>query len=229
MQGCDRRESGDRCESKGSRVREGWTMRLLRLALATGLAATGCASDDGPDTSDENVARISGAAIVADAPDWVAHGCRAHWRSSPERAGVVCGVGSAPPGRNPIAARETAVARARSAIARSISVTIENLVRLEDGGAAGDDGELESIIHQLTSASLPACRVESVWRSPTGEVHALVSLRVDRVQDSVRSSRALSPAAREALAQRAADAFAASRASIGADDLEPTTPVPDAE
>ena len=125
---------------------------------------------------------------------------------------MLCGVGSAPSGRNPIAARETAVARARSAIARSVQVTIENLVRLEDGGASGAEGELESIVHQLTSASLPACRVESVWQSPSGEIHALVSLRVDRVQASVRSSRALTPAAREALARRAADAFAASLA-----------------
>lgn len=108
-----------------------------------------------------------------------------------------------------MAARETAIARARAAIARSIEVTIESLVRLEDSGAGNGDGELRTIAHQLSTASLPGSETVAVWRSGTGEVHALVALSVARVQRSVRVARAIPRAARESLARRAADAFAA--------------------
>lgn len=120
----------------------------------------------------------------------------------------MCGVGHAPSNRNRLAARDTAVARARSEIARSVTVTIENLVRLEDGRRGSDDGELRSIVHQLTSASLPGCQIESIWESSTGETHALVSLEVTKVQRSVRRVATLSPSERDDLARRTAEAFA---------------------
>jgi hypothetical protein len=139
----------------------------------------------------------------------VTQGCRAHWTDEEERRNVVCGVGSAPPNRNRIAARETAEARARAAIARSIEVTIESLVRLEDRNGSATDGDLRSIVHQLSSASLPGCQLETVWRSNTGSTHALVSLQVSLVQETVRNVHSLTPSEREDLARRAADAFAA--------------------
>jgi len=157
---------------------------------------------------------------LADAPDWVTRGCRVHWQDEEAGSRVVCGIGSAGPNRNLLAARETAVARARSAIARSIEVTIESLVRLDSSNDAADDGALRSIVHQLTSTSLPACRVESVWKAGNGEVFALVSLRVARLQQSLRKNRTLSPAAREDLAQRAAIAFAAMNAASKAESVD---------
>jgi hypothetical protein len=118
-------------------------------------------------------------------------------------------VGSASASRNRVAARETAIARARSVIARSVEVTIESLVRLEESEATGDEGRLETIVHQLTSASLPSCEVVSVWRSQSGEVHALVALSVATVQRSVRETESMPPESREDLARRAAEACAA--------------------
>ncbi len=76
------------------------------------------------------------------------------------------------------------------------------------------DGELRSIVHQLSSASLPGCQLEAVWHAGSGEVHALVSLQVARIQESLRSTQSLSPLAREDLARRAADAFAAMNAAF---------------
>ena len=170
---------------------------LIALVLLT--APIGCAGSNGG-TSTEMSERLAGA------PAWLTEGCRSHWKTAQARRTVVCGVGSAGPNRNRIAARDTAIARARSAIARSIEVTIESLVRVEDSNSG--DGELHEFIHQLTSESLPSCQLESVWRSETGEVHALVSLRVAKVERSVRETRVLSPDERADLAKRTAEALA---------------------
>lgn len=142
------------------------------------------------------------------APAWLTSGCRAHWSDPAQRRRIVCGVGSAPAHRDRVAARETAIARARAEIARSVEVTIESLVRLADRGA--QPAELETITHQLSSTSLRGIQTEEVWRAGTGEVYALVSLDVDRIESSVRDHPRLTPAAREDLAARAAAAFAAS-------------------
>ena len=89
-------------------------------------------------------------------------------------------------------------------------------MRLDD--QTGQEAELETIVHQLASASLRGIQLEEVWRSPSGEVHAMVSLDVDRVRDSVRSHPTLSLAARESLAERAADAFAELDAAFDAEN-----------
>ena len=172
------------------------------LALVLLMAPLGCASSDQgtQGTSTGMSERLAGA------PTWLTEGCRSHWKTAQARRAVVCGVGSAGPNRNRVAARDTAIARARSAIARSIEVTIESLVRVEDSNSG--DGDIHEFVHQLTSRSLPSCQLESVWRSETGEVHALVSLQVAKVERSVRETRVLSPDERADLAKRTAEALA---------------------
>lgn len=190
------------------------SVRVSLLGLSILAIAIGCAS---PGAAPSEVDPL------ADAPGWVTRGCRVYWQDQPAEANVVCGIGSAGPNRNLLAARETAVARGRSDIARRIEVTIESLVRLDSSSNDASDGVLRSIVHQLTSTSLPACRVESVWQAEGGEVFALVSLRVAKLQQSLRKNRTLSPAAREDLAQRAAVAFDAMNAVFDAEsgDTEP--------
>lgn len=168
------------------------------------MAASGCAST--APSQPEAVAPKTASEVLATAPVWVTRGCRAHWKDTVIRRKVVCGIGSAPGNRNRVAARETAIARARASVARSLQVTIESLVRLSDRG--DDEAELATIVHQLSSTSLRGVQVESTWRSETGEIHALVSLGLDQVQRSVRNTRALPAAQREGLAERAAAAFA---------------------
>lgn len=197
-------------------LREGW-IRLTGVALHAcilGLVALGCAGAT-PNPADRPAA-VSPSEALADAPNWLRRGCRAHWPNRNEGSQIVCGIGSAPSNRNLVAARETAIARARADIARSLEVTIESLVRLDD--QTGQEAELETIVHQLASASLRGIQLEEVWRSPSGEVHAMVSLDVDRVRDSVRSQPTLSLAARESLAERAADAFAELDAAFDAEN-----------
>ncbi len=185
--------------------------RLVPMLAGLGLLL-GCASASPPATAPE---AAKGGARLDDAPVWVVRGCRAYWTDPAQRRRTVCGVGSAPRHRNTVAARETAIARARAEHARSLRVTIERVVRLEDAGDGA--GELETIVHQLASASLRGVQLEAVWSQPGGETHALVSLDVDRVRESVRSSRAVEPIRRADLAERAAAAFAAMDAAFEAE------------
>jgi hypothetical protein len=208
-----------------------WPLRhVASLAVASLVALVmtglvGCAGSPSADKGTRARPQISVAETLAAAPAWVIEGCRAYWQDADRRREVVCGVGSAPAHRNRVAARETAITRARSAIARSLEVTIESLVRIEERGAG--EADLQAIVHQLSSTSLRGAQLEDTWRAASGEVHALVSLDLMRVQDTVRSNHALSPAAREELAERAADAFAEPDAASGDDEVPshpPTRP-----
>ena len=216
--GAQRHEFVRESRENGTRARADRPLALLALGFVVSAFVSGCAGSEGDAARGAYPKPMSAVESLEEAPDWVTRGCRAHWKSERDRRSVICGVGSATSRRNPLGARETAVARARSAIARSIEVTIESLVRLEDGTARSADGDMRSIVHQLSTASLSGCQTESVWRSPRGEVHALVSLEIDQVQQSVRSAPALSPVEREDLAKRAADAFAALDPATGTSD-----------
>lgn len=193
-----------------------YTVTGLVVASFASLGIIGCAGAPTPGEANRIPPQVSVAESLASAPSWVIEGCRTYWQDADQRRKVVCGVGSAPGHRNRVAAKDTAIARARSAIARSLEVTIESLVRLEETG--NGEADLVAIVHQLSSTSLRGAQLEDTWKSGSGEIHALVSLDLARVQDTVRSNRALSPAAREELAERAADAFAELDAAFSDDD-----------
>jgi len=182
------------------------TTVFTALAL---VLASGCASNEATPRS-PYASPPTREASLDRAPGWLVRGCRA-WFADPAGAKrVVCGIGSAPAYRDRVAARETAIARGRAEIARSLEVTIESLVRLTERGTNDvDDGELESIVHQLSSISMRGLQVTEVWRADTGETYALVALDVELVAQSVRDHPRLAANAPDDLAARAAAAFAA--------------------
>jgi len=182
------------------------TTVFTALAL---VLASGCASNEATPRS-PYASPPTPEASLDRAPGWLVRGCRA-WFADPAGAKrVVCGIGSAPAYRDRVAARETAIARGRAEIARSLEVTIESLVRLTERGTNDvDDGELESIVHQLSSISMRGLQVTEVWRADTGETYALVALDVELVAQSVRDHPRLAANAPDDLAARAAAAFAA--------------------
>jgi hypothetical protein len=150
----------------------------------------------------------------------VTRGCRSQPKEDSDAGKVICGVGSAKARRNRVAARETAIARARAAMARGLQVSIESLVRLEDSSRNADDpkSELRTIVQQLSSTSLPASRVVATWSAPSGTVHALVSLEVAKVQQAMRRAPGISIQMREELARRVGEALAISEGRF--DDSE---------
>ena len=174
----------------------------LGFTLVSGL---GCAS--APKPTSRYATPAAKTASLAEAPEWLLSGCRAHW-SDPTRARhILCGVGSAPAHRDHFAARETAITRGRAEIARSLEVTIESLVRLED--RAGTDCGVDAIVHQLSNTSMRGVQLEQIWRDESGQTYALVSLDVTRTEETVRDTSRLQPATRASLAAHAAAAFAA--------------------
>ncbi len=188
-----------------------WRRWIAFTSAAAGLAL-GCATDAsraGPGSV------ASSKALEADwrnAPDWVTGGCHAQRAGGSHDGKLICGVGSATASRNRVAARETAIARARAAMARGLQVTIESLVRLEDSSRDADESksELRTIVQQLSSASLPASRVVATWIAPSGAVHALVSLEMAQVQQAMRQAPGIPRQIREDLARRAGEALAIS-------------------
>lgn len=191
---------------KGRAMGRQTTTVFTALAL---VLASGCASNEATPRS-PYASPPTPEASLDRAPGWLVRGCRA-WFADPAGAKrVVCGIGSAPAYRDRVAARETAIARGRAEIARSLEVTIESLVRLTERGTNDvDDGELESIVHQLSSISMRGLQVTEVWRADTGETYALVALDVELVAQSVRDHPRLAANAPDDLAARAAAAFAA--------------------
>ena len=177
------------------------------------------------------------------APEWVKRGCRSHAAAEASLRGdrphrkVICGVGSARTIGNPIAAERTAIARARTAIARNIEVTIESLVRIKGDGRRESNDDWHSIIQQFTSTALPACQLDATWQSSDGEFFALVSLAVARVQESLRQTPRLSPglsqSERDDLVERAGVAFSldhdSSRGQSGPSMPRPTPSKPQAQ
>ncbi len=192
-------------------------LALTSVVVGLGL---GCAADTPRTGSDSLASSKSHEADWRNAPDWVTGDCRAHWARGSEDGRLVCGVGSAAPSRNPVAARETAIARARAAIARGLQVTIESLVRLEDSSRDADDSNsmLRTIVQQLSSAALPASRVVATWNAPSGAVHALVSLEVAKVQQAMRRAPGIPIQIREDLARRAGESLAMSEARFDDSD-----------
>ena len=134
-------------------------MRRQTTTVFTALAlvvASGCASNEATPRS-PYASPPPREASLDRAPGWLVRGCRGWFADPAGGERVVCGIGSAPAYRDRVAARETAIARGRAEIARSLEVTIESLVRLTERGTNDvDDDELESIIHQLSSTSMRA-------------------------------------------------------------------------
>jgi len=196
--------TGGRASAETSGCHRLGTGRAIAIVFAA--LAFACASpepDASPRMPDREPVRIS--EDLADAPRWVTRSCRLYWPDEEEAAQILCAVGSAPPAQNRTRARETAVARARSEITRSLRVTIESMIRDVDTSRGG---ELDDFSHELAMATLPRTVVKALWYSPSGTIYTLVALSVDGFEASVRQSATLPEPVRQATLERARDAFA---------------------
>ncbi len=205
--GVDRRPCSRRAlASRKTARRLASVLTLAFLSGAFGCADTSRARGERPefDASREHT----------DAPSWVRKGCRSHWKGTASAGHVICATGSAPPARNRSRARETAIARARTEMTRSLEVTIETMFAHRDDGSHGGRGELTDISQQVAMASLPRCSVEAIWSSPNGTTHALVALTQNDFEASVREAPQLPETIRRTALEGAEAAFA---------DLDPET------
>lgn len=177
---------------------------IVALSLAAGWACATAPTPPGDAIESE----------LADAPDWVRKGCSAYWKERPEKQ--ICGVGAMGSTRNAALARTGAMARARTEIARSLQVQIEAMLKdyqaTTTGGeafgrAAADDQHVEDVSRQITETTLSGTELVDSWISRSGTFYALVSLDVERFQDTVSKMENLSERVREAVIRRSEKAF----------------------
>jgi hypothetical protein len=118
--------------------------------------------------------------------------------------------------RSTTRARETAISRARTEVARSLQTRVEAMLADYTGASAeirrkrtNADQQIVDVSRQITRVSVSGIEVRRTWIADNGTVFVLVSLDVDRFRSSVRHMTDLSAHMRRAIDQRAESAFAA--------------------
>lgn len=184
---------------------------LAVLALAA-LSVSGCAKHPPkPKAPGEGFA-----SEMAGAPDWITKNCETYWGKKAKMDGKVCAVGSVGGTRNITMARQGAVARARTEIARTLEVRVAAMLKdyqaTVTGGEgfgmeASDEQYIVDVSKQITQLNLSGTELVETWISPNGTVFALVVLDVEKFKDIVNKATNLSEAVRKAVVERAEKAF----------------------
>lgn len=168
--------------------------------------ALACAGRPGPSDMPES-------SILADAPDWVLQSCSAYWGDNDAR---ICGVGSAGGTKNISLARNAAIGRARTEIARSLQLKVKSMLKDyqatttggdEYGFAAADEQYVEDVSRQITDMTLSGTAMQDTWVAGNGTLFVLVALDVDTFKDSLQNMTDLSETIRRAVQERADEAF----------------------
>jgi hypothetical protein len=182
--------------------------------LAAVLVSSALVACSGP--KHEVKVTAANAAIVSEfdgAPDWVQKGCMTKFGS---RKDILCGVGGAAGTRNIPLARDAAVARGRTELARSLQVMVQSMLKdyqaTTTGGeafgeAANDEQHIENVSRQITDISLSGTRLEDTWISKNGTLYALVIIDIEAFKGAVSRMGQLNEQVRQAVEQRAQRAF----------------------
>jgi hypothetical protein len=150
------------------------------------------------------------------APCWVAKGGGCYFKNDAERAKYICGVGLVGGTRNVGLAREAAMGRGRTEIARSLAVRVTSMLKdyqatttggVEFGTSAADEQHIVDVSKQITDMTLSGTEIVDSWISDSGTYYALCRLNVDGFKDTVRRMTALSESVRQAVVDRADQAF----------------------
>ena len=149
------------------------------------------------------------------APCWVTKGGACTGKDG-DKAKFVYGVGSVNGTRNVGLAREAALGRARTDIARSLQTRVEAMLKdyqatttggEQFGTAANDDQHIVDVSKQITDLSLSGTAMVDSWISKSGSFWVLARLDVDGFKDAVGRMNQLSEAVRQAVVERADKAF----------------------
>jgi len=143
---------------------------------------------------------------LAGAPAWVTGDCRKHFANPPDP--IICGVGMVSDIKSPSLARNAAMGRGRTEIARYLQVRVKSI--LSDYQAqAGDVGEqvIEENSKQITDVTLSGTRMADYWTSPDGSYYALMTLGLTEFKSSVEQVQGISEPVRQVVLQNATKAF----------------------
>ncbi len=187
------------------------TLILLgAAALTVGLfMCVGCGGTKAPATATVIANELDGA------PCWVTKGGSCYGKDG-DKAKFVWGVGSVAGTRNVGLAREAALGRARTDIARSLQTRVEAMLKdyqatttggEQFGTAAADDQHIVDVSKQITDLTLSGTEMVDSWISSSGAFWVLARLDVDGFKDAVGRMNQLNEAVRQAVVERADKAF----------------------
>ena len=158
---------------------------------------------------------------LSGAPEWVKKSCENYWDDDDDAH--LCAVGAVAGTRATSLARTAAIARARTALARSIETTVQGLLKDyqatstggEDfGSLASDEQYITDTSKQITDISLAGTKFQNSWVAPSGTMWVLVSLDLSTFEEALKRDMSLPESERTAIAERAKEAFAELKTEI---------------
>jgi hypothetical protein len=173
---------------------------LVSAALA--LSAAGCATARPATPGDAIKSELK------DAPGWVVKGCEPYLRAAGDHR--ACGVGSAPTKGNSLA-RDTAVARARGELSKSLQVRISGVLSdyqsEKTGKAPGVSQSVTDLTRQATAAGLAGSRPADSFTSEDGTLYVLVVLDARAFRTSVANAEGIPDEMKGVLSDHAGSIF----------------------
>jgi hypothetical protein len=144
---------------------------------------------------------------LAGAPSWVTSDCRKHFGNTAEP--VICGVGAVSDVKSPTLARNAAMGRGRTEIARYLEVRVKSILTDYQAQAGGvSEQVIEENSKQITDVTLSGTRMAEYWVTPDGTYYALMTLGLTEFRTSVEGAQGISEPVRQVVLQNAAKAFA---------------------
>ncbi len=185
-------------------------IHLISIAVfvSSGIILNGCVSTPVTPSAIDTVMKNE----FIGAPDWVTKDCASYIKDNKK----ICGVGSIGGTRNPSLARTTAVARARTEIARTLQTRV--IAMLKDyqattsggeyfGKYASDEQHVVDVSKQITDMTISGTEQKETWVSKNGIYYVLVILNVEKFKNIVQNMHSLPESVRKAVVQRADKAF----------------------
>lgn len=180
----------------------------LFIAMTVVLGLSSCGAHNPPPMNQAYNNELDGA------PAWVTKGRFGVEKDSKSK--YVYGVGNVGGTRNVGLAREAALGRARTDLARSLQLKVTAMLKdyqgtvtggAEFGTAAADEQKITDVAKQVTEMNLSGTELVDTWISKNGTMWALCRLDVEGFKNTVNKMTQLSESVRRAVEERADKAF----------------------
>jgi hypothetical protein len=173
-------------------------MRLHLCFIALAFSLTACGGSAEPAAANNS---------LAGAPSWVTSDCRKTFGDTAEP--VICGVGAVSDVKSPTLARNAAMGRGRTEIARYLEVRVKSILTdYQAQTGAVSEQVIEENTKQITDVTLSGTRMAENWVAPDGTYYALMTLGLADFRNSVESAQGISEPVRQVVLQNATKAFA---------------------
>lgn len=182
------------------------------------LTANACAPSAAiVDVKDPTDTALAGELVGPDgqpAPFWVTQPSKYLTGASGEP--VLCAEGSVVGARNIGLAQSGSQARARTALARTLEVKVQSMIKdyqssTTTGGSQGSAGSDEQAVvdvsKQITDTSLAGTSLLETWVSSRGTMHSLVCLDLEKFRGTVSSMKQVDDGLRRGIDERAAKSW----------------------